>query len=76
MEKTRFEVYRLWKKLLRHKQTQHKKHWRFHFYKDLKWYLQNVTKVEVAYNDPPLDAIDVDPESFFKFIFRHLNEAL
>ena len=54
----------------------YKKHIRFDFHDNLKWYLRDVTKGEVADDDPPSDAIDVDSESFVKFVVRHLDEAL
>ena len=34
----------------------------------LPWYLRNVNKGKVVDDDPPLDTIDVDLESFVKFI--------
>ena len=35
-KKARYEVYRLWARLLRHRRTPHKKHGRFNFHDDLK----------------------------------------
>ena len=54
----------------------YKKHERFRFYDDLKWYLWDVTKGEVVDDDPPSNAIYVDSESFVKSLVRHLDEAL
>ena len=67
---------RLWTRLLRHRQTPYKKHERFDFYDDLKWYLWDVTKGEVVDDDHPSNAIYVDSESFVKSLVRHLDEAL
>ena len=36
----------------------------------------DVTKGEVAYDDPPSDGIRIDSESFINFVVRHLDEAL
>ena len=75
-KKTRYEVYRHWARLLRHRRTCYKKHGRFDFHDDLKWYLRDVTKGEVLGDDPPSDAIYVDSGSFVKIVIRHLDEAL
>ena len=75
-KKVRYEVYRLWARLLRHRRTLYKKHGRFDFHDDLKWYLRDVTKREVADDDLPSHAIYVNSESFVKFVVRHLVEAL
>ena len=56
-KKARYEVYRLWARLLRHRRTPYKKHGRFDFHDDLKWYLRDVTKGEAVDDDPPSDAI-------------------
>ena len=53
-----------------------KKHGKFDFHNDLKWYLGIVTKEEVADDDLPSDAIVVDRESFVKFVLRLLHEVL
>ena len=52
-KKARYEIYRLWARLLRHRRTPYKKHQRFDFHDDLKWYLRDVTKVKVEDDDPP-----------------------
>ena len=36
----------------------------------------DVTKGEVAYDDPQSDGIRIDSESFINFVVRHLDEAL
>ena len=38
-KRNRYEVYRLWARLLSHRQTSYKKHGIFDFHNDLKWYL-------------------------------------
>ena len=53
-KKARYEVYRLWARLLRHRRTPYKKHGRFDFQDDLKWYLRDVTKEDVVDDDPPI----------------------
>ena len=75
-KKARYEVYRLWAGLLKHRRTLYKKHGRFSFHNVLKLYLRDVTKGEVVYDDPSSDAIYIDSESFIKFVVRHLDEAL
>ena len=52
------------------------KYGRFDFHNDLKWYLWNVTKGENVDDDPLSDANVVDPESFVKFVARHIDETL
>ena len=75
-EKVRYVVYRLWARLLRYRRTPYKKHERLDFHDDLKRYLWDVTKGEVADDDPPSDTISVDSASFVKFVVRYLDEAL
>ena len=75
-EKTRYVVCRLWARMLRHQRKPYKKHGRFDFLDELKWYLQDVTELEIVDDDPASDAIYVDSESFVKFAVRHLYEAL
>ena len=74
-KKARYEVYQLWARLLRHRRTPYKKHGRFDFDENIKWYLRNVTKGEIVDDDPPADAIKVDAASFVKYVVRHLDEA-
>ena len=75
-KKARYEVYRLWAGLFRHRRTPYKKYGRYDFHDDLKWYLRDVTKGEVVDNDPPSNAINVDSESFVKCVVRHSDKAL
>ena len=65
-------MYKLWGRLLRHWRTPYKKHGRFDIHNDLKWYLLDAAKDD----DPPSDAIYVDPKSFVKFVVIYLDEAL
>ena len=62
--------------MLRCRRTLYKKHGKFDFHDDLKWYLQDVTKGEVVDDDPPSDAIYFDLESFVKFFVRRFDKAL
>ena len=73
--KARYEVYRLWARLLRHRRTPFKKHGKFDFDGSLKWYLRSVTKGDVVDDDPPPDAIVVTKEQFVRYVLRHLDEA-
>ena len=71
----RYEVYRLWARLLRHRRTPYKKHGRFDFDDTLKWYLRRVSKGDIVDADPPPDAIIIPADHFVKFVIRHLDEA-
>ena len=53
-QKPRYEIYRLWARLLRHRRISYKKHGRFDFHNDLKWYLRDVAKGEFVDDDPHL----------------------
>ena len=72
----RYEVYSLWTRLLRLRRTPYKNHARFDFHNDLKWYWQNKTKGESDDDNLSSDAVIVNPESFVKFVVRHLDETL
>ena len=72
----RYEVYSLWTRLLRLRRTPYKNHARFDFHNDLKWYWQNKTKGESDDDNLSSDAVVVNPESFVKFVVRHLDETL
>ena len=69
-------VYRLRARLLGHRRTPDKKHGRFNFHDNVKWYLRDVTKKEVVNDDPSSDVIYIDLDSFVKFAVRHIHEAL
>ena len=37
--------------------------------------VRNVTKGQIVDDDPPSDAIELDPDSFVKYVVEHLDEA-
>ena len=74
-KKGRYEVYRLWARLLRHRRTPFKKHDHFDFDPSIKDYLRFVSKGEIVDADVPSDAVKVSSTDFIKFVIRHLNES-
>lgn len=71
----RYECYRLWARLLRHRRTHYKKYDHFDFHFVLKDYLRHVSKGEIVDADPPSGAVVVPPEDFVKFVVRYLDDA-
>ena len=74
-KEARYECYRLWARLLRHKRTPYKKYDHFNFDARLKDYLRMVSKGDIVDAPPPLDATIVSPEHFVKFVVRYLDDA-
>ena len=72
----RYEVYRLWARLLRYRITPFKKHSRFHYEHCLKDYLRYIFKGEIIDAEVPDGAITVTPAQFVKFVVKHLDESL
>ena len=71
----RYECYRLWARLLRHRRTPFRRHQIFDFAQELKVYLRHVTGGEVVDADAPENAVAISTHDFVKFVVRHLDDA-
>ena len=75
VETAPYECYRLWVRLLRHRQTLCKTHDCFNFDKCLKKYLRYVSEGEIDDAEPPANAILVSPAEFVKYFVKHIDES-
>ena len=74
--KRRYEVYRLWARLLHHRRAKLPHHSRFDFDGVLKCYLRELTGGEVVDDLPPPDAIRISKRQFVDYVVRHLGDCL
>ena len=73
-KKVRFECYKIWARLLRHRRSGLNKHGYFNFPLVIKSYLRQMTGPPVVDNEPPAEAHNVTGKQFVEFVVRHLEE--
>ena len=71
----RYECYRLWARLLRHRRTPYRRYQIFDFAIEVKAYLRVVSGGNIVDAAPPGNAVSIGPVEFVNFIVWHLDKA-
>ena len=71
----RYEVYRLWARLLRHRRTPYHRHQVFDFSPKLKDFMRVVASADIVDAPAPAHAVYISATNFVKFVARYLDQA-
>ena len=73
--KRRYEVYRLWARLLHHRRSKLPHSSKFDFDGILKRYLRELTGGEVVDDPPPPDSLKITKKQFVDYVVRYLDDC-
>ena len=74
-KKARYEIYRLWARILRKRRTPFSPHDMFIFADPLKNYLRKISGGDITDDPPRVGAKDISNDMFVKYVVKYLDDG-